>query len=142
MAQVYIGVLQGDDVRGIAHVLLAQMSRADRDFVAHKAPFWCTLLPSCSDAGGLTRRASPPYNPSTTSTAVPDNGAVLTAYRTARPSTNRNTAPWCTALDGIEIVGLVNGSDDVCCSSAMKATLAFISGRRYASGRRICTFTW
>src|SRR5207245_8926334 len=114
--QAHIRVPQGHDARRLAPILLAQMPRAAHDFVAHKTPFWRTLLPSCKDAGGLTMRASPPYSPSTTHTAVPDDGPVLTAYRTARPSTNRNTAPWRSALDGIEIVGLVNGSAAAGCS--------------------------
>src|SRR4051812_17410487 len=134
-------LVQREDVKLIADKFLGQLIGGDDGFT-HVQTFWRTLSPSFKPAGGLTMISSPPIKPCSTRTVAPLTAPVLTTRRTALPSSSTNTAPSLMAEDGTIRTGLDAAPVTAGFSSEMKATLAFISGRRYSSGFTILTLIW
>src|ERR1019366_3085490 len=151
-------VLQRDYVELVAHVLLSQVAGFNDDFAHNVAAFWRTASPSFNPGGGLVIRSSPPTSPCSTRTPCVLVAPVFTARRKALPSNSTKTEPSRRAAAGTMTTGRAAESSTLpgfagfaaflaaflaafasAFSSAAKATLAFISGRKYPSGWLIFT---
>src|SRR4051794_1544039 len=138
-----INVPQRDDVKLVADEFLGKLTGLDYDVCHGGYPcFARTRSPSFKSAGGFTIRSSPPMRPS--STRIPRDVVPLVrmGLRTAFPPRTTKTASLRTEVGGTYTTGLAAGTEPL--GSPLpetKATLAFISGRRYSSGCTIFTFT-
>src|ERR1017187_4275962 len=139
-------VLQRDHVELVAPVLLGQVAGFNDDFAHNVAAFWRTASPFFKPGGGLVIKSSPPTSPCSTRTPWVLVAPVFTARRRALPSSSTNTEPSRRAPAGTITTGLAAAAPGApparfpaTPSSEANATLAFISGRRYASGWLIFT---
>src|ERR1035441_5102989 len=142
-------VLQRDHVELVAHVLFGQVAGFNDDFAHNVAVFWRTASPFFKPGGGLVIKSSPPTSPCSTRTPRVLVAPVFTARRRALPSSSTKTEPSRRAPAGTITTGLAAAASGAPAdlsarfpanlSSEANATLAFISGRRYASGWLIFT---
>src|SRR5215471_5489586 len=137
-----IRVLQGENMKLIPYVFFSQFPRL-YNWVSHDELFGLTASPSFKSAGGLRINVSPPIRPFSTRTPEADGGPVFTARFTALSPHTGTTEPLRSADWGMTMMGC-SGSLEAAFGfgSARNPTVAFISGRRNASGLSTLTFTW
>ena len=144
LADLQAHVLQRDHVELVAHVFLGQVAGFNDDFAHEVDAFWRTLSPSFRSAGGLRIKIFAAHQSFFHTDALRTGGARL--HRSVAAPCRRaetKTAPsrrrtWEYNHDRLRRRAL---SDLPVSPRTAKATLAFISGRRYWSGLQIFTFT-
>src|SRR5579863_8759705 len=127
------------DVAGLDHLgLHCGMGNGS---CAHDCPLILIFSPSFTSGGAEEITSSPPLRPCTSAPPL-RCASILTSRTSALPSKARKT----NFLPSRSWIALVGTNTPCGCvlaclfSSARNFTVAFISGRKWASGLRICTF--